>query len=155
MKLERTQNAELIRAIVTHEAIWPHVSEDGVSIDSWQPLIHDTVYQLLIVDEDGIGGCFILMPMTSACWEVHTCVLPTHRGQKARDATALCAEWMFANTPCQHIITKVPSYNKPAYKLARDTGLIDIGVIKSAWVKNGEIHDLYLLGVEKNGRSCR
>lgn len=149
MRLERTQDAELIKAIVTHDSIWPHVSEDGVPRETWAPLIHETIYQLLIVDGDKIVGMFILAPFTSTTWEVHTCTLPECRGDKARDATKLCAEWMFENTPCLHIITKVPAYNKPAYKLAIDTGLRNIGVIESAWMRNGEAQDLYILGVRK------
>lgn len=149
MRLERTKDAALIRSIVTHESIWPHVSEDGVSRETWEPAIHDQIYQLAIIDEEGVGGVFILTPHSSVCWEVHTCVLPSHRGAKAREATALCAKWMFANSPCLHIITKVPAYNRQAYKLARDSGLRDIGVIESAWVKGGEACDVYLLGVLK------
>lgn len=149
MRLERTQDAELIKSVVTHDSIWPHVSEDGVPRETWEPLIHEQIYQLAIYDDEGLGGCFILTPFSSVCWEVHTCILPTHRGHKAREATKLCADWMFANTECQHIITKVPSYNRPAYKLAVDTGLRNIGMIESAWTKNGEIYDLYLLGVRK------
>lgn len=149
MRLERTQDAELIKSVVTHDAIWPHVSEDGVPRETWEPLFNDSVYQLVIYDDEGLGGCFILVPQSSVCWEVHTCILPAHRGWKAREATRLCAEWMFANTKCLHIITKVPSYNRPAYKLAIDSGLKNIGLIKSAWVHDGEVHDMYQLGVLK------
>lgn len=149
MRLERTQDAELIRGVVTHDSIWPHVSEDCASREAWEPIIHDMVYELAIYDDAGFGGCFILIPESSICWQVHTCILPSHRGEKARQATRLCAEWMFSNTECQHIITKVPSYNRPAYKLAIDTGLKPIGLIECAWAKNGEFFDVHLLGVKK------
>lgn len=149
MRLERTQDSALIRDIVTHPSIWPHVSEDGVSRETWDPLIHEHIYQLAIVDDSGVGGVFVLTPQSSVCWEVHTCILPSHRGDKARQATKLCAEWMFSNTPCLHIITKVPAYNRSAYQLARDTGLRDIGMIESAWMRNGQVEDVYLLGVKK------
>lgn len=149
MRLERTQDAELIKSVVTHDAIWPHVSDSNVSRETWEPVIHDTVHQLAIYDDEGLGGCFILMPLSSVCWEVHTCILPTHRGWKAREATKLCAAWMFANTECLHIVTKIPSYNRPAYKLAIDSGLRNLGMIESAWMKDGEVYDLYLLGLRK------
>lgn len=148
MRLERTQNAELIAAIVTHPAIWPHVSE-GQSPEEWAPLLHETVYQLLIVDDDGIGGCFILVPQSSICWEVHTCILPSHRGEKARQAAKLCVDWMFDNAPCMTITTRVPAYNRPAYKLARSAGFHDIGMVKSAWVHRGSVQDVHLLEATK------
>lgn len=149
MRLERTQDRELISEIVKHPRIWPHISEDSVSCETWEPLIHDMVYQLAIYDDEGLGGCFILTPESSICWQTHTCILPSHRGEKAIQAARMAVDWMFSQTPCETIITKVPTYNVRAYILAKNAGFYDIGIIKRCWAKNGDVYDMNLLGVTK------
>jgi RimJ/RimL family protein N-acetyltransferase len=149
MRLERTQDAELIKSVVTHDSIWPHVSEDCVSRETWEPLIHDMVYELAIYDDDGFGGCFILTPESSICWQVHTCILPSHRGKKAIEAAKMCISWMFENTTCESIITKVPTYNAAALRLAINAGMSELCTIGKCWLKDGKAYDMKLLGVLK------
>lgn len=148
MRLERTQDTELIKLAVTHPEVWPHVSEDGVQRSDWEPVIDERVYQLAIYDDE-YCGCFILVPQSAVCWEVHTCILPGHRGEKAVEAANKCVEWMFENTECLTIVTKVPSYNKAAYRLAKSAAFTDIGVVESFWLKDGIVYGVNLLGVKK------
>lgn len=149
MTIIRVRDPALIKFIVTHDSIWPYVSEDGITKEEWEPMMHDSIYQMAIADDDGLGGVFILTPESSKCWQVHTCILPTHRGEKAIKAATECRDWMFNNTPCLTIITKVPVFNKAAKKLALNAGFKSIGMIESAWAKSGEIFDVELMGVTK------
>lgn len=149
MRIERTFDRDLIRAIITHPKIYPHVSDDSSApADSFQPPMHDSIYYLMPIDNE-VMGVFMMVPVNAITFEVHTCILPEYWGKKAAEAARLCAEWMFAHTPCRKIITHVPAYNRLAYRFARQAGMTEEGRIKDSFLKNGQVYDQHLLGLSK------
>jgi len=122
MTVTRTNDMDRITKIVASRFVYPWVSDDfSPKREDFRAVDIPSIYYLIIEDEDETLGCFTFVPQNGVCYEVHTCLLPVGRGYAARTATALAAEWIFANTPCKRIITNVPEDNP----LAREDAEVD------------------------------
>lgn len=149
MTFERSDDYELIRKIVTHPKLYPHVSDDFSpdACDYVPPGAGPYLIYLLAKDGDELLGMFLFVAHTGICWEVHTCLLPNAWGSRARLAAIGAAEWMFEHTPCRRIITNVPSYNRLALRFARSAGMKEFGINERSYQKNGTLHDQVVLGL--------
>lgn len=144
---------EIVRSILSHPAIWPHIHDD--LSNECNPLDAEGLFWLLIEDEEGPAGVFLLHAHNGVCYEVHTCLLPRTWGAKAREATQLCRSWMFENTPCQKLITNVPEYNLLALRFAKRCGMTPEGVNRKSYLKNGVLMDQTVLGLTKEEWTCQ
>lgn len=154
MKVERTFDAEIIKRCVTHPSVWPQVHDDmGCSREDYTPITIPEIYWIMVKDETP-KGVFLLHPHNGVCYEVHTCLLPEVWG-KTTECTALAMAWIFENTPCQRLITNVPAYNKLALRLAERTGMKRFGINEKSYLKNGILHDQFMLGISKKETSCQ
>jgi len=150
MQFERTRNPGIIKAIATHPRIYPAISDDfSPSADEFQPIEDEAIYYLLAKRDRELLGMFCFLPENGICWKVHTCLLPTAYGPKARDAGKQVIQWIWANTPCVRIITDVPDYNRLALNFALDCGLKAYGINAASYMKNGKLWDQIVLGVSK------
>lgn len=157
MTFERTTDWELIKSIVTHEKIYPAISDDfSPPVDQWTPIQSDDAYYVLAKDEGEVLGLWALFPDNRICWKVHTCLLPRAYGKRAHEAVLGFEEWVWNNTPALRVVTDVPSYNRLALKFSLDAGLEQFGVNPGAYMKNGKLYDVIMLGISKPGvQSCR
>ena len=140
-----------IQSVLKHEGIYPHIVDDlsprveeldvSCLLERW--------YFLIPVIEAARIGLFIFHPWNSVTYEVHSMILPEHRGKKAIVAGKEAVEYMFTQTPCRKIVTHVPAYNMPAYALARRVGLEVEGINRRSFLKNGRLYDQYILGICK------
>lgn len=150
MTFERTFNWETIKAVMTHPKIWPHITDDFSSkIELFEPIKHDAAWYVLVKEGEELLGLFFLHPENGICWKVHTCLLPTAWGYRAKQAAHEGVQWIFENTPCKRIITDVPEYNVLAYKFAKIGGMTQYGTNPKSYQKNGVLHDVFMLGVSK------
>jgi RimJ/RimL family protein N-acetyltransferase len=150
MTFEYTTDAALIRSIVTHPKIWPDVSDDFTpAADDWRPGFA-SARPLYLVPKDGAEVLGVwLFEARGACWEIHTSFLPEAWGPRARQASAEMLAWLWSHTACRRLITNVPSYNRRALRFAERAGLTQFGVNERAYLKDGTLHDLILLGISK------
>lgn len=140
-----TTDAERIRSVFTHPAIWPHIGDDN-SPDAadWEPIIGNGVVYLMPDDD---LACFMLHAHTSAHWEVHSGVLPEYR----RESVALVRaglEWMRQNTDAQVISTYVPRGNFAAAALAKACGFVKVGTVPKSIVRKGIATDQTIYAME-------
>lgn len=150
MTFERTKDPELIRSVLTHPKVWPHITDDfSGSPESYEPPMHEAIVYLTVLDGDRLLGLFMFHPHTRICWEVHTCLLPHCWGVRAAEAAKGAAEWMWANTEAQRIITSVPAYNRLALRFAERAGMKQWGVNGKSFQKGGVLHDQIMLGLSK------
>jgi RimJ/RimL family protein N-acetyltransferase len=148
MTFERTKDYALVRQIMVHPKIWPHISDDlAPPASEFQPQRTDAIWYVLAVDECKVLGMFAFVPQNGVCWDVHTCLLPRAWGGPALDAARAVAPWIWANTDCRRIITTVPAYNRLALRLARAAGMREFGVNHRSYLKYGKLHDQVLLGL--------
>ncbi|MEW5709849.1 MAG: GNAT family N-acetyltransferase [Pseudomonadota bacterium] len=153
VRIERTFDAELVRKILTHPQIYPHVSDDGSpppeEFDPRESVRNDAMYFLVPMAAERPAGLYVIYPHNSIMYEVHACILPEYRGAAAREAARAMVQWVFAHTPCRKLIALVPAFNRLAHQYARRVGFMDVGVITRSYLKAGVLYDQHLLAIEK------
>ena len=153
--IERCLDASLINSIITHPAIFPHVTDDfGGSpedFDCSEALKTEGV--LFLTPRQGqVLGVFMVHKHTTVLWEVHTCLLP--ETENKLDCAKALIRWMFQSTTCRKLISWAPADNKRAYHFALKAGLVDEGICKKSFLKNGVLLDQHLMGIGK-GETCQ
>lgn len=147
MKIARTHDMALVASIMGHPAIWPHIHEDGT--DEPMPLDHEAVNWMLVHEHGSVAGVFLVHPLTSVCYQMHTCLLPWTWGGVAQQAAQGLLSWAFTYTECQKMVTNVPAYNRAALRFARAGGMQQEGVNRASFMRNGELIDQIILGITK------
>jgi len=102
--LERHIRADRINRILNHPQVRPWVADSGEGVIDITPAVSDQRNYLLMGEHGGIMF-FHLMP---GLYECHTQVLPEGRGRWATQLTAACANYMFTETDCVEILTRIP-----------------------------------------------
>lgn len=152
MKINRTHDTELVRAILAHPSIWPHIHEDGTELPDTVDV--DGVHWLAVSDGEP-AGVFLAHPRGAACWEVHTCLLPRIWGAGAATAAQLLLNYLFAMVGCQKVITNVPAYNRPALRFAKASGMRVEGTNRASYLHNGRLEDQIMLGITHKEWTCQ
>lgn len=148
MRIERTHDMDYVRSVITHPAIWPHVSDDTCDRERYAPFEGDGAYWLIPTDGAPLG-VFFVHSHSSVCFEVHTALLPHARGRAAHEAGKALISWVFANTSCRKLITHVPDVNRLALAFARRAGMVQEGINRKSFLRNGALIDQVLLGICK------
>ncbi len=153
VRVEPTSDADLINAVIRHPSIYHLVSDDlsppAQKLDAAPLILHNAYLFLRVVADGETAGLYTLQRHNGILYEVHTCILPRFRGQVAKQAAQELIAWMFLNTDCMKLITHVPAFNRLALRYAKEAGLSVLGVVTQSFLKNGILHDQYLLGLSK------
>lgn len=152
MQIERTSDAELIRGVITHPAIWPHVSDDFIKDSEYYPTIEGLIW--LKVFDENLLGIYMVQRHNFISYEIHTCMLPLAWGDKAKQASKLVLDWIFSNTDCLKLTTHVPENNPLALRYAKKAGLKEEGNNRKSIMKNGLLLDQAQLGITKEEYLC-
>jgi RimJ/RimL family protein N-acetyltransferase len=91
-------------------------------------------------------GVLMLVQVNAATVELHTALLPEHRGPN----TAAVFDALRAHLRARGVSrlrTWVPACNRPAYVAALRVGFELVGTESRAFLKDGALHDLHLFGV--------
>jgi len=152
LAFSRTTDYELIRKIATHPKLYPHLRDDfSPPPEQFEPVKSDNYVYLLVQDGYEILGFFGLHPHTTTLWEVHTVLLPTAWGQRAKEAARGGAQWVWDNLPCTRLITNVPTCNRVAKRFAESSGMIEFGVNIDSYALGGKVYPMVMLGVSRPG----
>lgn len=154
------EDIEDVNRIMRHPEIYPQSIDDGcppnaIDFDAGPILASEAMYFLAWRINGIWGGLWMFKPWNSITYEIHTCVLPTFRGRPAIREGKAAGAWMFENTPCQKVVTLVPENNRPALAYALATGLEKEGLVRQSFLKDGQLLDQTLLGIEKGGWLCQ
>lgn len=148
MRIYRTRDMDLVRSIIAHPAIWPHIHDDSATEPD--PVDHDG-FQWMRVDDD-IGepsGVFLVHALNSICHQMHTCLLLRIWGADASRAAQMLLAWAFTETPCEKMTTMVPAYNRAALRFAKANGMQQEGINRASFKRNGVLIDQIMLGITK------
>jgi len=153
---ERSFDYSLIRDIITHPKLWPHLSDDLTPPASqFRPVESPLIWYVLPYyhrsseEAPDLLGMWMFVPQTSICWEVHTALLPVAWGPLGQMAARLLPGWMWANSQCRRIVTNVPSPNRLALRFAIKAGMKIYGCNRQSYLKNGVLCDQLCLGLSK------
>jgi len=153
MKIEQTKDIGLIIDVVTHPSIWPNVSDDSIESEDYSPTIEGLIW--LKVFDDNLLGIYMIQRHNFINYEIHTCMLPNSWGEKAKQASRLVLDWIFANTECIKLVTHVPEDNPLALRYAKKAGLIVEGNNRKSIMKKGRLLDQIQLGITKEEYLCQ
>jgi RimJ/RimL family protein N-acetyltransferase len=154
MNIERTHDMVVVRSIMSHPAIWPHIHEDGMIEPD--PIDHENLNWILVTIDRTPVGVFLVHAMSSICFQMHTCLLPRIWGFGAAQAAQLLLSWAFEETDCLKMVTNVPAYNRAALRFARAGGMTQEGINRASYVHNGALVDQIMLGITKQEwKSCQ
>jgi len=149
LRVEPIDDMELVRLTMTVPHIWDATSDDGyIKPSEFNPKQTPGIYWIGVWDDDKYLGLFLIETVNVWCCDSHVAMLPWCGGRRAIKAHELTKQWIWTNTTFRRIITATPSCNKLGLKFARMAGFVKFGLNPKSWLKNGELHDLVLSGVD-------
>lgn len=125
IKVEFTDDAELIRNTITHPSVYKFVSDDTCpDVENFNiPEINGDFF-CASCTEDGIYmGCFCFVKKSDEEAEIHTCLLPAARGKSTLFGMAVL-RLVFNMMNFSKISTFIPINNILAKKLAIKCGFL-------------------------------
>jgi len=135
---------------MTHRRIYDHLCDDHCpKAEDFEPHESESLTYLAAYEDEELLGIWVLMPENAVCWDVHTCLLPSAWGPVAILAAKAAIKWVFENTDCVRLTTRVPEYNLLALKLAENAGMTKFGFNDASWQKKGKLWGQHLLGISK------
>jgi hypothetical protein len=110
--ITRTYNAEFINTVINDPSV-----RDGAEVKEFSDLseIAANLNNHILVNEH---GGFVVIKKMPGVYECHTQFLPEGRGERAVTAVEEAMRYMFIETDCTRIITKVNVNNKPVRMFA-------------------------------------
>lgn len=146
--IERTEDAEFVRSVMTHPRIWSHVTDDtaGDPEDFETPFAPSIHY--LVPHLDGRPmGVFVVHPHSAVLWEWHIALLPEFWGPAGHLAGAEVIRWIFRETGARKLIGQPPVTNRAAYRYCKRLGFADEGRLTACFLKGGHLIDQHILGI--------
>jgi RimJ/RimL family protein N-acetyltransferase len=144
MHVSRTRDKKAILKIVNHYKVRKWCVDD-LSPDNYTPIMHDSF--IYLVDDDKTG-VIVVEPMNGICCKVHIATRPEMWG-KAVEFVMSAKAWLFKNTHYLKVVALVPKYNRLAVRVCRKTGFAQEGVITKAFMRNWDLHDWIVFGLNK------
>jgi RimJ/RimL family protein N-acetyltransferase len=145
---ERTRDYALVRAILTHPAIWPWIGDDfAPPIDQWQPVEDERIWYVVARERGGLLGLFLFLPQSAVCWECHVSMLPEAWGGGALRAGREVIPWLAAHTGCRRLVAQIAASNPRAIRYAEACGFTRFGINSKSFMKSGKLEDQVLLGL--------
>lgn len=149
MNVSLSRDWSLLHSIATHPKVYRHLADDQC------PAREDFVFpenslNLFVLAKDGSGPIgFWMLEVRDREYEVHTAMLPAARGPVARDAAQRLLKWLWRETDCMTLKTRVPAYNRLALSYAKSAGMQECGIIVKSYQRNGIMEDQIMLKIER------
>ncbi len=152
----RSTDWPLIRSIMTHPRVWPHISDDCTGPAEQFTLVEHELVAYIVVEEDEKPlGLFLLEQHNGVHAEVHTCLLPVAWVRDSRAIATQAVAWLWENCPqLERLTTTVPQNNTLALRFAQALGMVEYGVNPSSVKKGGRLVNQVLLGMSRPKESC-
>jgi len=149
--IERTWDKNLIRSILTEAAIWDAIAEDGEESGLFEVDLKKNIF--LAVNNVGICiGVYILHVFNGSTLEIHANILPKYRVALATESGEKMLEWFKNNgeDKYQKLIAMIPALYPRVWHFTLNRGFKDQGLLTKAYRKKGKLHDIHILGLERN-----
>ena len=147
------KDIEAVERIFKDPEIYERISDDGspdlVDFDIKPALEHELFY-FLSPHPDMV---FQYSPLNAIMFEVHANVLKESRNLALPKAIET-VEYMFENTDCEKIVAYTPDKFKDVLAFCLKVGFLKEGFLTKAYLKNGEIYDINVMGLRK-GELCQ
>jgi RimJ/RimL family protein N-acetyltransferase len=150
---ERTRDRELIKRVLTDEAIYPHIGDDDApEPEAFEPQSDPRVWWVLARDGGEILGLFLFLPQSRVCFECHVSMLPAARKRGIAAGRAVIP-WFCGQTGCRRLVATIAETNPRAIRYAQACGFRVMGRNERSWIKGGKLVDQVYLGLSFKGVS--
>jgi len=129
-----TKDAARLNAIANHPEVRPHIGGGTAQLDFTQVL---TLPHVLALEVE--HGAFVFAALDPGRYEQHTLILPEGRGAGVLPAAREAFRYMFVQTDCTEIVTKVAGSNKAAALMARRAGFAQTFTRPNAWEDGSDL----------------
>lgn len=136
--IRRTMDAGFLNSVVNHPEVRPWLG--GAEPIDLAPALSDPRNVALVSDHGG----FFLEWREPGLYEVHTQFLPSGRGRHAFEAVWEAMRYMFVETDCTRLLTRVPVFNRRTLAFTAAIGWRKLFERKAAWpMPNGQMSDVH------------
>lgn len=146
MKAELTTDIKLITSMVT--AVWDEIAEDELKSGLFQPNFYRRTYLCVFDDHGEPLGVLSMHVESTQMIHVHIHIPHGSREEKYEIGQAMI-DWIWGETPFTSIIAYVPVIFPNVIGFANRLGFINVGTLSRGHKKDGELHDLQVLQLER------
>ncbi len=149
MNIERTKDKELIKKIMFTKGLWETASEDGITKEEFDPDVENDVW-LVFFTSDKIIGCYLVEPKNSVMIEVHPNIIPKYRKKYTKETGIVFFKWVLSDKRIKKLISYIPVIYPNVRDFCLDFGLKHEGINRLSTIKNGELHDQWMMGITRD-----
>lgn len=132
----RTMDAAFLNSVANHPEVFPYLGFQGKAGElDLTPILSSPANVAL---QSAHGG-YVLTNLGGGTYEAHSLYLPQGRGGEAHGVAEAGFRYMFAQTDCTKIVTKVPASNRAAAGHARQCGFKPLFERTGAWVDGADV----------------
>ena len=148
--IDRTYDKNLIRAILTDPRIWDSIAEDGQEVGMFEVDLNKNMF-LAVNHKGACIGIYILHVFNGCTLQIHANLLPEYRKDFATESGQKMLDWFRDKSPEKYekLIAYIPVIYPHVYHFTMNRGFKDEGRLISAHRKNGDLHDIHILGLER------
>jgi RimJ/RimL family protein N-acetyltransferase len=150
ISFERTEDADLIRSIVTHPKVFGFLhDDDSPPREAWVPAFYPRLSWMLVRHDAVPLGLIIVREHSSYLWELHLGFLPEAWGELALESFRefICGVWRVSK--CQRLFGHIAAHNRRALKFAKSAGFREFAVHPRSLMKDGNLVDQILVGLDR------
>lgn len=126
--LPRTMDATTLNAVANEPDIRRAMGAGSEPLD-FSAILADPINFAFADDRGG----FFVQHLGSSRYELHTLLTPAERGAAVLSHVADVIRFMFAETPCLDLVTRVPGNLKHADLMARRAGFREVWTLPDGW----------------------
>jgi RimJ/RimL family protein N-acetyltransferase len=143
----RVYDAGVVKSILLRPDILATIAEDGA--DDFEIDIDRDIW-LLMKSGDTEVGIYQIERLNSITAQIHANVLPEHRKPHSKATGRAALAWVHENLPQIHkIIAVIPSLYPNVRDFTLSFGFKLEGTNRESYLKNGAIHDQWILGITR------
>lgn len=143
-----TTNQDLIKRLIKSDAIWDKISQDMYYAKDYSPCMDDLWLKVLADGE--LCGVYAFDNLRGVCCDIHPYIIPEFRVKAAREGLNLALKYLFNNFDkiCK-VNATIPIIYRAVYNFSINNGFTHEGINRQSFMKNGVIHDQWLVGVTR------
>lgn len=146
MIIEKTEDMELVKSILTAKELYAEIAEDGSpSIDEYEP--DSKNLYLLAKKGDDVIGVFMLHSINSITYQAHINTLPQYWGERLDHFAWMAIDWVAKNTTALKMISVVPENCPHVIAATLRYGFINEGFSPMSIKRKGKIVGQFLFGL--------
>ena len=146
LKAERTYDIALVWQVINHPEIMKSISEDGLNQHN-PDVIRE--YWIAIYNEMDVIGVYRIHQIYSETWQGHVHILPQFR-QYSKESGRVIFRWALDNMQFEKMQVVIPDLYPNVYHFTLKQGFKDEGLMRKSYLKKGQLHDQYILGITRS-----